>query len=157
MSSSTERSDTVCKISDVDNQTCIEPPDQEVKHLIVDDNPLIQRLLTKSLLKLGIRSHKAENGKDAVDIYKTDPGKCRFIFMDQSMPIMGGVEASRAIRDYEEENGLTPAFIVSLHASAIGPNDPDAVRAREKGGIDTAIAKPVLMEPLKALLESHPV
>ncbi|KAK9418062.1 putative Response regulatory domain-containing protein [Seiridium unicorne] len=46
----------------------------------------------------------AENGQEAVDMYKRDPERFRCILMDLVMPIMDGFEATRQIRTYEEES-----------------------------------------------------
>lgn len=64
------------KSTAVDKQTSsTRIPDQQVKHLIVQDNPVYQCLFTNSLKKLVIAFHIAENGQKAAEVYKADPEK----------------------------------------------------------------------------------
>lgn len=139
-------------------QTSMEPAaPQHVKHLLVQDNPIGRRILATTLMKLGIPTHAAGNGKQGVEVYKADPEKCRFIIMDLHMPIMDGVTAAREIRNYEEENGLQPAFIVATFSSSMETEDRVGERAKVDGGMNTTLTRPIRLEPLKALLESYPV
>ena len=69
--------------------------------------------------------------------------------MDISMPVMGGMEASLLIREFEKENGLKPAVIVGVVASMI---DSENKRFVEEFGMDLCMRKPVRFETLKNLL-----
>ncbi|KAK7935702.1 hypothetical protein PG985_001197 [Apiospora marii] len=44
------------------------------------------------------------NGREAVDMYKSDPGRFRCILMDSAMPVLNGFDAAREIRAFEEES-----------------------------------------------------
>ncbi|KAK8034458.1 hypothetical protein PG993_009453 [Apiospora rasikravindrae] len=46
----------------------------------------------------------ASNGREAVDMYKSDPERFRCILMDSSMPVLNGFDAAREIRAFEEES-----------------------------------------------------
>ncbi|RSL63959.1 hypothetical protein CEP53_004238 [Fusarium sp. AF-6] len=158
MNSSVEQPGPMPESTALDKQTSSTPtPDKELKHLLVEDNRINQIICLKAFKKLGLPCHTAENGKEAVDIYKADPKKCRFILMDLSMPIMGGIAASREIREYEKEHGLQPAVIVALLVSSTGVDDPNGEKAKVEGGMNATIEKPILSGPLKTLLESYPV
>ncbi|KFY27802.1 hypothetical protein V493_03298 [Pseudogymnoascus sp. VKM F-4281 (FW-2241)] len=68
--------------------------------LIVDDSHINQRILCKWLEKV---KHQfidvAANGREAVDMVKARPSAYGLILMDSLMPVMGGQEATRLIRD----------------------------------------------------------
>ncbi|RSM04509.1 hypothetical protein CDV31_009997 [Fusarium ambrosium] len=158
MSSSPEQSGVAPEPTAIDKQTSSTPtPDKEVRHLLVEDNRINQIICLKAFKNLGLPCHTAENGKEAVDIYKADPERYRFILMDLSMPIMGGIAASREIREHEKEHGLQPAVIVALLVSSTGADDPNGEKAKVEGGMNAMIEKPILSGPLKALLESYPI
>src|SRR5688572_23016281 len=66
--------------------------------------------------------------------------------MDLQMPVMGGIEASRLIREWE--NGGRHTFIVALTASYL----PEKGQTLFDAGIDNYIAKPFEIEHIQQLL-----
>ncbi len=72
-----------------------------LKVMVVDDSPIIVKKLTVLLETLGYKViQSAENGKDAVEIYKRlqlIDFKPDVITMDITMPEMDGIEATRTI------------------------------------------------------------
>ncbi|KAI1050755.1 hypothetical protein LB507_009240 [Fusarium sp. FIESC RH6] len=69
--------------------------------LLVDDNPINLKMLIMFMKKLKLEYTTATDGKQAVEKYTTSPRSFRCIFMDISMPVMNGFEATRAIRASE--------------------------------------------------------
>ena len=114
--------------------------------LVADDSPF-NRMIASGLLKL--KEHHvllAENGREAFEIVKR--GGVDIVFMDLEMPEMDGLEATRAIRDWEHEQGKkTP--IVGLSAHALN-------EFRDKcldSGMDSYITKPIQTEQLYEALQ----
>ncbi|KAI8655156.1 Response regulatory domain-containing protein [Fusarium keratoplasticum] len=137
------------------------PSSGELKYLIVEDNMVNRKVMEKLLGKLGIEGqfHMTTNGQEGIDAYKKNPQQCRLIFMDISMPIKGGMEASKEIRDYEREHGLSPAVIVGMHPRMVVTKqfDSQVERFKNEFGMDGAIEKPVRTDALKSVIEKWPV
>lgn len=93
--------------------------------LVVDDNVVNCMILAKLLYRLGLNFKIAQNGQEAFDEYKRDPGRYWCVFMDQSMPIVDGFTSSRWIREYERENGLKPCVMVRMHPGYMDENKED--------------------------------
>lgn len=66
--------------------------------LVVEDNPINQKVTCKLLSKLNYRSMVAENGEQALALLKTHRHEIALILMDCRMPVMDGLEATQAIR-----------------------------------------------------------
>lgn len=101
--------------------------------LLAEDNQTNQ-LIAKSLLEqIGIEAIIANDGEEAVELYKAHRDRIHLILMDLHMPIMNGYEAAERIR---ESSGRVP--IVALTADVIS-----GVRERcKQSGIYHYISKP---------------
>lgn len=80
--------------------------------LIVEDNVINQKVLSRYLQQAGHSYKIAGNGKEAVELcqqYKFD-----VIFMDIELPVMNGLDATWKIRELEREGHLTPKCIIGL-------------------------------------------
>ncbi|KAJ7279447.1 hypothetical protein C8J57DRAFT_1712509 [Mycena rebaudengoi] len=91
--------------------------------LLAEDNLVNQKLALKILEKYGHSIELAENGSLALQAFTDRALQNRpfdVILMDVSMPLMGGMEATQLIRQYEAEYHLSPTPIIALtaHASA---------------------------------------
>jgi len=110
--------------------------------LIVEDNLLNQKMIQHTLKNIGITSECANNGLEGVDLYREKSSQFDIIFMDIHMPIMNGIESTRAILKYEASNALPHTPIIAVTAHSIYE---DRDRFLEDG-MDEYVAKPVKLE-----------
>ena len=80
----------------------------------------------------------AANGREAVEIFASDPAKFDVIFMDINMPGMDGVEATRRIRSLGTPEG-DKVPIIAMTANVL----PDEVRNYLNAGMNAHIGKPI--------------
>jgi signal transduction histidine kinase/ActR/RegA family two-component response regulator len=114
--------------------------------LLVEDNPVNQKIAGVVLKKAGWSYELAEDGRRAVEIARAE--RFDLILMDCQMPGMDGFEATRRIRS---SDGLTPRDvpIVALTANAFEA-DREACRS---AGMDDFLAKPFKAAELVQLIE----
>lgn len=114
--------------------------------LIAEDHPDNREMLSRRLSRRGYEIHAAENGAEAVEKAKTCAPD--LILMDISMPVMSGIEATRAIRASPE---CAKVKIVALTAHAMENARRDCMEA----GCDDFATKPVDFASLVAMIEKH--
>ena len=116
--------------------------------LVADDDTLNQRLMQMILEREGYLVTIASNGAEAVEMARTH--EYDVILMDLQMPVLDGVNASRQIRDWENDGKHT--FIVALTASYL----PEKGQELFEAGIDNYISKPFDLEHLRHIIRySH--
>jgi PAS domain S-box-containing protein len=113
--------------------------------LVVDDDQASGVLAGKMLQSLGYRAEFATDGTKAVNAF--GPGKYLAILMDVSMAVMGGLEATKKIRELEAAVGCHVP-IIALTANVM-PGDRERCLA---AGMDDFLAKPFKKEELAAKL-----
>lgn len=117
-----------------------------VRILVVEDNEMNRLLMRKFLVKADFEMAEAENGKVAVDTWQEFQPD--LIFMDESMPVMCGLDATRAIATMAGD-AMPP--IVSLTAFAL----EDQRRAALEAGCVDFLAKPFKREELFEVIRKH--
>jgi signal transduction histidine kinase/DNA-binding response OmpR family regulator len=75
----------------------VAPAGRQLNVLVAEDHPVNQRLAVALLEKRGHRVKVVESGTDALDALEHD--KFDLVLMDVQMPVMGGIEATMAIRE----------------------------------------------------------
>ena len=105
--------------------------------LLAEDNDVNQRLAVKILEKYNHGVTVANNGQEAVDAVKAK--RYDVILMDVQMPIMGGFEATKAIREWERAEGLTRTPIIALTAHAMLGDREKCIQAQ----MDEYLTKPL--------------
>ncbi|KAJ5930069.1 hypothetical protein N7466_005562 [Penicillium verhagenii] len=118
--------------------------------LLVDDNDINLRLLVTHMKKRNVTIvHTAHNGRAAVNCVESMPQGYDLIFMDISMPIMNGFEATRAIRMIEKERGsAVPAKIIAF----TGLSSPRSESESVDSGMDLFLTKPVSFKDVSRLV-----
>jgi two-component system sensor histidine kinase/response regulator len=114
--------------------------------LLAEDNPTNRILALRILEKRGHKVVVAENGKEAIDLLELH--EVDLVLMDVQMPVMGGFEATRAIREREQITGQhIPIVAMTAHAMK-----GDRERCIEVG-MDDYISKPIDSAKLLALVD----
>lgn len=89
----------------------------------------------------------AQNGMEAVDKFKQ--GHYDIILMDIQMPVMDGVDATTAIRKYEQQNNKKHTPIIAITAHSMEENKRRAMDA----GCDLFVTKPITKTDLLGLIQ----
>ena len=122
----------------------------DMKVLIAEDNVVNQKVLTRILNRLNvIHIDIVENGLEACN--RLEKTMYDFVFMDQQMPIMGGVAACRHITSYYNSNDVPnhcrPSIVfATAHVS------PDFERECSEAGGSGFVAKPFNLDIIKQCL-----
>jgi len=133
----------VTEESTVEDTLAPKPKNETPYVLVVDDNEINKRLLAKVLENENLEVKYASDGKEAVDLRKEN--NFDIIFMDIQMPVMDGVEASKAIRAYEDTEKIAPVPIIALTANT-GKDDRDTYL---DAGMTDYMAKPIMIEDVR--------
>jgi CheY-like chemotaxis protein len=118
--------------------------------LVAEDNRTNQLVMRKLLDKLGVDVTFADNG--AVAVAAVEEGGFDLILMDMSMPVMGGVEATRRIRSFEAAQGLPSVPVVALTAHALAEHEADCRAAGMAGFVTKPVSRKVLQAELLRIL-----
>ncbi|KAM5355536.1 hypothetical protein ACJ41O_002182 [Fusarium nematophilum] len=136
-------------------------PDQElpaserakIHILVVEDNPINQKIATKTIGRLGFQVTAAWNGKEALEylagVHQGVNTKPDIILMDVQMPIIDGYKCTHLLRHHLPYKSLVQDVpIVAMTASAIQGDREKCTRA----GMDDYLAKPVRSVILEKML-----
>jgi len=98
------------------------------------------------LEEMGLSIDVAADGAEGVDAFKK--GQYDAVLMDENMPNMNGIEATKEILRYEKDKGLTHTPIIALTANALKGDREKFLSA----GMDEYVAKPVDVKTLREAL-----
>ena len=113
--------------------------------LVVEDNPVNQKMMVKILEKLGCRVDTAENGIEAIK--KVEQFVYDLVLMDCQMPGMDGYEATAEIRRRDGASRHIPIIAVTAHA--MQGDREICLRA----GMDDYMSKPVRKEAVSEMIK----
>jgi len=110
--------------------------------LLVEDNPINQKLAITLLTRRGYRVTLAQDGQQAVEALSGRSFAA--VLMDMQMPVMDGIDATRKIRAMENDRHGARVPIIAMTANAM---QGDRERCLE-AGMDDYIAKPIKPDQL---------
>lgn len=113
------------------------------KILLAEDNPLNQQIARELLEEAGAVVRLADNGQAAIDAVATYAFDC--ILMDVRMPIMDGIQATRALRTMPEGAAIP---IIAMTANSMVEDKEECLGA----GMNDFISKPVDPDMLLLIL-----
>jgi PAS domain S-box-containing protein len=121
-------------------------PNSDIKRiLLVEDNPISQKVELKLLKESGYNVEAVSNGFDAIEAVKTNG--FNLVLMDVEMAEMNGLESTKRIRALEAPTGKIPIIAVTAHSS---------MKDREKclaSGMNDYIAKPININFMKMTID----
>ena len=117
--------------------------------LLVEDNPINQRVARRFLERLGCEVCVVNDGQQGVEAFQQDAYS--IILMDMQMPVMDGVEATQCIRNLESKlpGGGARTPIVALTANAMMGTLERCLEA----GMDDYLTKPLDISRLQDVLD----
>ncbi|MFJ4115334.1 ATP-binding protein [Pseudomonas psychrophila] len=110
--------------------------------LVVDDHRINRQVLHEQLSFLGHEVSEAENGRVALERWREHPFD--IVITDCHMPVMNGVDFTRAIREIEQQEGLEATVIIGLTADA----QPEEIELCIQAGMDECLIKPLGLDEL---------
>ncbi len=110
-------------------------PARALNILVADDNATNRAVLGKMLERAGFTATMVENGDEALDALEKDQYDA--VLLDRNMPVMGGVEAVRALRALEAGQTRTPVIILSADVTE------EARQEALVNGADAYLTKPI--------------
>ncbi|TAN49730.1 MAG: response regulator [Methylococcaceae bacterium] len=117
--------------------------------LLVEDYVYNRKVVQGYLKNTRAQVDIAENGQLALEHFKM--GRYDLVLMDMQMPIMDGYTATREIRRYERDRGLTPTPIIALSAFALEEEISKSLQA----GCDDHLSKPIKKRELLECLARY--
>lgn len=114
--------------------------------LVVDDNATNRKIIAALVEPFGIACGFAADGREALEAWRRQPWGA--IFMDVHMPVMDGVEATRAIREEEDRLGRPRVPIVAVTASLL----EQETASYHAAGMDDVLPKPIEASALAQML-----
>lgn len=122
----------------------------ELNVLLAEDNTVNQRVIQRTLERLGCTVTIANDGAEAVRLFQTqNTAAFAMIFMDCQMPVMDGFDATQRIREFERHSTTAHIPIVALTADALD----DTKERCFSVGMDDFISKPCTKAEIEQVLE----
>jgi PAS domain S-box-containing protein len=115
--------------------------------LLVEDNPVNQKVAVRFLERMGCKVRVADNGAEGVKAWQD--GMFDIVLMDLQMPVMDGLTATRRIRELETSTGRKSTPIIALTANAMAGQLERCMEA----GMNAFLTKPLEIAKLHEALD----
>ena len=115
-----------------------------MKVLVTDDSKMARKMVIKVLtdiLKENVEIHEAQNGQEALDLYKQILPE--IVFMDLTMPIMDGFQALEKIKEFDKN---AKVIIISADIQKL------SIDKASKLGAFNFIKKPIDLAKMEQIL-----
>ena len=123
-------------------------PGADLKVLVVDDHPANLLLVAQQLEFLGVQYTCADNASQALGMWASS--HFDVLIVDCNMPVMDGYQFTRAIREREQQQDLSPCTILGYTANA----QPEVHQRCLQAGMDDCLLKPIGLHSLGQRLAS---
>ena len=102
--------------------------------LVVDDDPFIRKLIATTLEDVAeFELHEAADGLEAIAVAQREHPS--LVFLDVDMPMLGGIDACRRLREQPDTSGTTIVMLTAAHGDSVE-------RQAEDAGADLFLTKP---------------
>ena len=122
--------------------------------LLVEDDPIGQRIATKTLQRAGMHVDAAKDGGEALLLLKNHAYD--LMLTDLRMPGIDGITLTKKIRTQEKNSGFAPMPIIGLSAHALSSAIDEALAC----GMNAFLSKPIepsaILASLQKTKEEHP-
>lgn len=113
--------------------------------LLVDDNPLMQQVISRFLMSQSYQVMVAQSGEEALELARR--AACGLFLIDMRLPDQNGPELLTALR---QEPGLARCPAIAL--SGLGEDDRELT---VEAGFDLFLAKPIDLDELLAVVQRY--
>lgn len=114
--------------------------------LIAEDNPMNQKVVIKTLEKMGHKPTAADNGLEALQLLQMNPTRFDLVLMDCSMPVLDGYDTTIEIRKLPLPIKKIP--IIAMTANALAGEREHVLEI----GMDDYMSKPFQRVELEKIL-----
>ena len=112
---------------------------------MVDDEPSVRSIVAHMLTVMGLEPVFATDGREGVEVFRTNPGRFALVLLDLTMPHMDGAEAFTELRRLRAD---VPVVLMS------GFNEQEALVRFAGKGIASFIQKPFALDSLRSVIRS---
>ncbi|GLX80406.1 hypothetical protein tinsulaeT_37460 [Thalassotalea insulae] len=115
--------------------------------LVVEDNPLNQKLIKKQMKHIGYACDIANNGEEGITQWQNK--RYKLILTDCHMPLVDGYDMTKSIRAQEKQKQLKPIPIIAITGAAMTGDEQHCFDS----GMNDFVSKPMQMSDLKEVLK----
>ena len=125
----------------------VKQPELKGGVLVVEDNPLNQKLMMKQLNMLGYQCDMADNGEAGRETWRK--GNYKLVLTDCHMPKIDGYEMTSMIREIEQQEKREKVPIIAVTGAAMSGDSERCIDA----GMNAFVSKPVQLADLRKVLK----